>query len=153
MRALVQRVQESSVWVDRELIDRIGFGLLVFLGVGIDDTDQEVDQLAQKVTRLRVFADENGRMNKSVLDVKGELLVVSQFTLYADTRKGNRPSFSGAGDADKAKELYQAFVLRCRNTGLRVGTGVFQAHMKVHLINDGPITLLCSSEHGSRQSW
>jgi D-tyrosyl-tRNA(Tyr) deacylase len=153
MRALVQRVQESSVWVDAELIHRIGPGLLVLLGIGSEDTDQDALQLSERLSRLRIFADETGRMNRSVLDVDGEMLVVSQFTLYADTRAGNRPSFSQAAEPAKAKELYEAFVLKCRKTGVRVGTGIFQAHMKVHLINDGPVTLLCSSEHTARQSW
>jgi len=153
MRALVQRVQESSVWVDGELIHRIGSGLLVFLGVAGEDTNQDAAHLAEKLIRLRIFADENGKMNLSVFDVGGEVLVVSQFTLYGDTHKGTRPSFSQAAEPTRARQLYEEFVLRCRETGVRVGTGVFQAHMKVHLINDGPVTLLCSSERGPRQNW
>ena len=153
MRALVQRVQETSIWVDERLIDSIGPGLLVLLGVALEDTDAEAAHLAEKLTRLRIFADENGKMNRSVLDIRGEMLVVSQFTLYGDTRNGNRPSFSQAAGADKANRLYESFVSHCETAGIRVGKGVFQAHMKVHLVNDGPVTLLCSSEHGARQSW
>ena len=139
--------------MEDELIHRIGPGLLVLVGVGSEDTNEDAGQLAEKVSRLRIFADEQGRMNRSVSDIQGELLVVSQFTLYGDTRKGNRPSFSQAADPTRAKELYEFFVLCCRQTGVRVGTGVFQAHMKVHLINDGPVTLLCSSERRSHQNW
>jgi D-tyrosyl-tRNA(Tyr) deacylase len=153
MRALLQRVQESSVWVDEKLVHRIGPGLLVLLAVANGDTEIEALQLADKVTRLRIFADENGKMNRSVLDTGGEILVVSQFTLYGDTQKGTRPSFSHAAAPAAAEHLYETFVQSCQDTGVRIGKGVFQAHMKVHLINDGPVTLLCSSERGPRLGW
>ena len=151
MRALIQRVDESSVWVENQLIHQIGNGLLVLLGVAATDTEKEASHLAEKVVQLRLFADENGKMNRSVLDVGGELLVISQFTLYGDAQKGNRPSFSAAAKADSARDLYLHFVDHCRAAGVRTGTGVFQAHMKVRLVNDGPVTLLCSSEHTGSQ--
>jgi D-tyrosyl-tRNA(Tyr) deacylase len=139
--------------VEEQLVHRIGAGLLIFLGVGRDDTEKEAFLLAEKVTQLRIFADENGRMNRSVLDVGGELLVVSQFTLYGDTQKGTRPSFSEAAPASTARYLYEEFIRHCEETGVRAGRGVFQAHMKVQLVNDGPVTLLCSCEHSPRRSW
>ncbi len=146
MRALVQRVSEASVTVDGLVIGRIGTGLLVFVGVRYDDTEPRAEQLAQKVIGLRVFSDDEGKMNRSLLEVSGELLVVSQFTLYGDTRKGNRPSYSEAAGRDLAEQLYEHFVRRCRDSGLPVSTGVFQAHMEVRLVNNGPVTLVCYSE-------
>jgi D-aminoacyl-tRNA deacylase len=153
MRALIQRVEESSVWVDGQLIHRIGNGLLVLLGIASGDTETQALQLANKVLQLRIFADENGKLGRSLLEVDGELLVISQFTLYGDTRKGTKPSFTEAAPAPVAKNLYEAFVHLCKEAGVRTGTGVFQAHMKVRLVNDGPVTLLCSSERGARRSW
>jgi D-aminoacyl-tRNA deacylase len=145
MRALVQRVSEASVSVDGKVMGRTGPGLLVFLGVGSGDCESQADQLSRKVTRLRIFPDEEGRMNRSLLDVSGEMLIVSQFTLYANTQKGNRPSYSEAAKPEIAKQIYEYFVKSCRDQGIRVETGVFQAHMKVHLVNDGPVTLMCYS--------
>jgi|SRR5579875_3760058 D-tyrosyl-tRNA(Tyr) deacylase len=146
MRALVQRVLEASVTVDGSVAGEIGPGLTVFLGIKRDDTTARAEQLARKVAQLRIFPDENGKMNRSLLDVSGELLVVSQFTLYGDTRKGNRPSYAEAAPAEIAESLYRYFVQCCVDLGLRVATGVFQAHMQVRLVNDGPVTLLCSIE-------
>lgn len=146
MRALVQRVSEASVTVNGLVSGQIGTGLLVFVGVRHDDTQARAEQLAQKVTNLRVFPDGEGKMNRSLLDVSGELLVVSQFTLYADTRKGNRPSYSEAAARDLAEQLYEHFVQHCRRGGLAVSTGIFQAHMDVRLVNNGPVTLMCYSE-------
>lgn len=146
MRALVQRVLEASVAVNGQVTGEIGRGLLVFVGVKHDDTPPRAEQLAQKVIHLRIFPDENGKMNRSLLEVSGEMLVVSQFTLYGDSRKGNRPSFSEAAPIDLAEELYEYFVAHCRERGVQVFTGVFQAHMQVRLINDGPVTLMCYSE-------
>lgn len=145
MRALVQRVSEASVTVDGSITGEIGGGLLVFLGVRHDDTELEAKQLAQKVVHLRVFPDGEGKMNLSVQEVSGALLIVSQFTLYGNTQKGNRPSYTEAAKADLALHLYDCFVKYCRETGITVETGIFQAHMQVRSINDGPVTLLCYS--------
>ena len=142
MRAVVQRVSEASVRVEREEVGRIGSGLLVLLGVGRGDTDHDAEQLADRVLHLRVFADEAGHMNRSVLDVRGELLVVSQFTLYGDARKGRRPSFVDAAPPEEANRLYQAFSERLGSSGLRVERGVFRAMMDVALVNQGPVTIL-----------
>ncbi len=118
----------------------------MFLGVKSEDTEAQAEILAKKVLQLRIFADEAGRMNRSLLEVGGELLVVSQFTLYADTAKGNRPSYSEAASVEIARPLYEMFIDNCRRRGAPVSTGVFQAHMQVRLTNDGPITLMCDSE-------
>ena len=146
MRALVQRVSEASVVVDELVAGLIGRGLLVFLGVHRDDTELQAEQLAEKVLRLRVFSDDKGKMNRSVMEVSGELLVISQFTLYGDTRKGNRPSYSAAAGPDVARRLYEHFIRACRQTGIKTETGVFQTHMDVRLVNDGPVTLMCNAE-------
>jgi D-tyrosyl-tRNA(Tyr) deacylase len=146
MRALVQRVSEASVTVDDSVTGEIGRGLLVFLGIRHDDTELRAKQLAQKVVQLRVFSDDQGKMNLSVQEVSGALLIVSQFTLYGDTQKGNRPSYSEAAKPDLALHLYDCFVKYCREMGIIVETGVFQAHMQVRSVNDGPVTLLCYSE-------
>ncbi len=126
-----------------EISGQIEAGLLVLLGVGLQDTDAEAAKLAHKVTHLRIFEDSAGKMNLSLLDVRGEMLVVSQFTLYAETAKGNRPSYSQAARPEAAVLLYEAFIGYCREQGVRVATGVFQSDMQVMLINDGPVTLLC----------
>jgi D-aminoacyl-tRNA deacylase len=142
----VQRVSEASVTVRGLVTGEIRQGLLVFVGVRKDDTHSRAEQLAQKVISLRIFADNNGKMNRSLLDISGQMLVVSQFTLYGDTRKGNRPCFSEAANSDSAEQLYEYFVTQCRRSGVPVVTGVFQAHMEVRLVNDGPVTLMCCSE-------
>jgi D-tyrosyl-tRNA(Tyr) deacylase len=146
MRALVQRVSEASVTVDGSIVGEIGQGLLVFLGVRHDDTELQAKQLAQKVVQLRIFPDDEGKMNRSVRELSGALLIVSQFTLYGNAQKGNRPSYTEAAKPDLALHLYHSFVKHCRETGITVETGTFQAHMQVRLINDGPVTLLCYSE-------
>lgn len=146
MRALVQRVSEASVTVGGAATGLIGRGLLVFLGIHRDDSDDQVEQVAGKVLRLRVFPDDEGKMNRSLAEISGELLVISQFTLYGDTRKGNRPSYSEAAPPETARRLYERFISVCRQAGVKVETGVFQAHMDVRLINDGPVTLMCYSE-------
>jgi len=143
MRALVQRVSHAKVSVAGTITGEINKGLCVFLGIKDDDGIAEVSKLAQKVTQLRVFSDEQGKMNLSVLDVAGELLIVSQFTLYGDTERGNRPSYAKAAKPEQARELYELFVARCRQLCPRVEAGIFQAHMEVNLTNDGPVTLLC----------
>ena len=147
MRAVLQRVTRASVEVAGQRVGEIGFGLLVLLGVSKTDTERDAEYLAQKVTQLRIFDDENGRMNRSLLEVDGELLVVSQFTLYGDTRKGRRPSWDEAASADLARNLYDYFTTYIRSLGVRrVATGVFQAEMLVELVNDGPVTLICESK-------
>jgi D-tyrosyl-tRNA(Tyr) deacylase len=145
MRAVVQRVSEASVRVDGDVVGRIGAGLVVLLGVGQGDADADVDYLADKVVNLRILADDAGQMNRSVLDAGGEVLVVSQFTLYGDARRGRRPGYSDAARPDEASRLYDRFVSEVRRSGLRVETGVFRAMMDVALVNQGPVTILLDS--------
>jgi D-tyrosyl-tRNA(Tyr) deacylase len=145
MRALLQRVTEARVTVDAAVTGEIGAGLLVLLGVSKLDTEADAETLAQKILNLRIFEDEDEKMNRSVLDTGGALLVVSQFTLYGDCRKGRRPSFDAAAPAAQARSLYEHFVTVARRSNLCVETGVFQAHMAVSLTNDGPVTLLVES--------
>ncbi len=142
MKAVIQRVGSASVDVGGETVGKIGHGLLVFLGVAAGDTEAEVETLAKKIVSLRVFSDENGKMNRSVRDVKGELLVVSQFTLLADCRHGNRPDFFSAAKPQDAIPLYEAFKARLSLEIGRVACGVFGADMQVSLVNDGPVTIL-----------
>ena len=142
MRALVQRVIEATVTIDSSIAGRIGGGLLLFLGVHKADTTLDSEKMSRRVLQSRIFADGEGKMNCSLLDSGGELLVVSQFTLYGDTGKGNRPSYSDAAPAELANVLYEYFVACCRTTGVKVETGKFQANMQVYLVNDGPVTLM-----------
>jgi len=146
MRAVVQRVKGAKVDVEGKRVGEIGQGLLVFLGVGERDSEKDAEYLASKIARLRIFSDEKGLMNLSILDTGGALLVVSQFTLWADCVKGRRPSFTRAAVPDRAQELYEYFNLNLQKLGLQVATGVFQALMEVHLVNDGPVTILLDSE-------
>ena len=145
MKALLQRVTRASVTVDNEEVGRIGRGLVVFLGVAAGDTEKDAQYLAQKIVNLRVFSDDEGRFNLSALDIEGELLLVSQFTLLADTRKGRRPSFVEAAPPAQAEELFNYFVAQARTTGLKVATGRFQQHMHVEIRNDGPVTIWLDS--------
>ena len=145
MRAVVQRVIEARVAVDGEVVGSIGNGLLVLLGVAKDDAEADADYLADKVAGLRIFPDEQDKMNLSVLEVKGEVMVISQFTLYGDVRRGKRPSFTAAAPPDRAKALYEHFVERMRSFGTSVATGAFQAMMDVSLVNTGPVTILLDS--------
>jgi D-aminoacyl-tRNA deacylase len=145
MRALVQRVTHAQVSADGVIIGKIAKGLLVLLGVSKTDTVVDADYLAAKIAGLRIFDDDNGKMNLSVDDVKGAVLVVSQFTLYGDVRRGKRPSFDDAAPPQQAKELYEYFVEKIRATGLSCETGRFQATMQVELVNDGPVTILLDS--------
>lgn len=142
MKLLIQRVLSASVQVDEECVGHIGKGLLVFIGVGADDTRAVADQYMKKLLGLRIFEDENGKTNLSLADVEGELLLVSQFTLYADCKKGNRPGFFKAGPPDLAQELYEYMIARARETVPVVECGRFGADMKVSLINDGPFTII-----------
>jgi D-tyrosyl-tRNA(Tyr) deacylase len=147
MKAVVQRVKSSEVWVDGRLSGKIGKGLLVFVGVGKGDGENDLSYLTSKIPDLRIFEDDSGKFNLSLKEIKGEMLVVSQFTLYGDTKKGRRPSFTEAEEPGIAKELYERFISKVREDGIRVQTGEFQAKMEVHLINDGPVTLLLDSKN------
>ena len=146
MKIVLQRVSEASVTVDGEVVGQIGKGFLVLLGVQATDTEEIADRMVDKMCRLRIFEDENGKTNLPLADVGGELLVVSQFTLYADCRKGNRPSFIKAGPPEMADRLYEYAAERCRKYVKKVEQGRFGAHMKVSLVNDGPFTLVLDSE-------
>lgn len=146
MRCVVQRVKRASVKVGERITGEIKQGLLVFAGIGHDDDTADIIWLVEKIAGLRVFEDSEGKMNLSLQDVQGEILLVSQFTLLADCRKGKRPSFSNAASPSKAKELFDEFVDHFRLTGLRVETGEFQALMEVELVNDGPVTILLDSK-------
>lgn len=146
MRAVVQRVNQAFVEVDGEVVGRINKGLVLFLGVGQDDTEKDSDYLAGKITGLRIFEDAEGLMNLSVRDVGGEILSISQFTLYGDCRKGRRPGFSDAAPPDKAEALYDSLCEKLRELGVIVEKGVFQAQMRINVDNDGPVTILLDSK-------
>ncbi len=146
MRAVIQRVKESSVSADNEVVGKISRGLMVLLGVAKEDTAKEADYLTDKIVNLRIFEDETGKMNKSLIETGGEMLVVSQFTLLGDCRKGRRPSFINAAGPDRANELYEYFVTQVRQKGISVQTGQFRAMMDVSLINDGPVTLIVETK-------
>ena len=146
MRAVVQRVSRAKVTVAREITGEIGRGMLVLLGVGHEDTESGAEYLADKIVGLRIFEDDAGKMNRSVAEVGGAVLAVSQFTLYGDVRRGKRPSFDDAARPEMARTLYERFVSRVRASGLRCETGRFQEMMEVELVNDGPVTILLDSE-------
>lgn len=148
MRAVVQRVSRARVTVSGEVAGEIGLGLLVLVGVGRDDTRADADHLVEKTIGLRIFEDAGGKMNLSVADVGGALLMVSQFTLYGDARRGKRPSFDAAAPPEQARELYEYFVEKVRTAGLRAETGRFQESMRVELVNEGPVTILLDSAKG-----
>lgn len=148
MRVVVQRVNEASVTINNEIVSKIEKGLLVLVGVEDEDTQEDINWLCQKITQLRIFDDENGIMNKSIKDINGDLIIVSQFTLHASTKKGNRPSYIKAAKPDIAIPLYESFVSTMENyLGKSVGTGRFGADMKVQLINDGPVTIWIDSKN------
>ena len=146
MRAVVQRVSRAQVMVNGDITGKVERGLLVLLGVAQSDSEADADYLADKITGLRVFEDDQGKMNRAVAEVRGGLLVVSQFTLYGDVRRGKRPSFDEAASPQRARELYEYFVRRVRDAGLPCGTGRFQEMMQVELVNDGPVTILLDSK-------
>jgi D-tyrosyl-tRNA(Tyr) deacylase len=148
MRAVVQRVSHAQVTVEEKISGQIELGLLVFLGVAREDTEADAKYLAEKIYGLRIFEDDQGKMNRSVADVGGSVLAVSQFTLYGDVRRGKRPSFDDAAEPGKARQLYEFFVEQIRASGLRCETGQFQAMMKVELVNEGPVTILLDSRKG-----
>lgn len=148
MRAVIQRVTSAQVCVDGRVSGKIGKGLLVLLGVGKGDGESDLSFLTSKIPELRIFEDASGKFNLSLKEIGGEILVVSQFTLFGDCRKGRRPSFTGAEEPSTAKHLYEQFVLKLKERGIPVQTGEFQARMEVHLVNDGPVTLLLDSRQG-----
>jgi len=145
MRVCIQRVKQASVTVERELVGEIGPGMLVLVGIGQEDGEEEVVQMVEKLVGLRIFQDDQGKMNRSLLDMQGEMLVVSQFTLWGDCRKGRRPSFTSAAEPELAERLYERFVELVAGQGVRVATGQFAAQMEVALVNDGPVTLVLES--------
>jgi D-tyrosyl-tRNA(Tyr) deacylase len=146
MRAVIQRVSRSSVKVDGIIQGEISQGMLVLLGIRGGDTNIDLQWLAEKIVHLRIFEDQQGKMNKSLADIDGEMLIISQFTLYGDCRKGRRPGFSSAAPPEIAEPLYQQFIEEVKNRQVRVATGIFQATMEVELINDGPVTLMLDTE-------
>lgn len=145
MKAVIQRVKNASVTVDGTTIGSIGKGFLVLLGIADSDTEDDLQYMVKKITNMRIFEDENEKMNLALKDVNGELLIISQFTLYANTKKGNRPSFIEAGAPEFSKEMYLEFVSRCRKLGYKTEEGKFGADMKVSLLNDGPVTIILDS--------
>ncbi len=146
MKALIQRVSNANVKIDGTIVGEIKTGLVVLLGVGHNDSEKNADFLTDKIVNLRIFEDDNGKMNRSLLDVKGELLIISQFTLMGDCRKGRRPSFVNAGPADMANRLYEYFISKTKEKGVKTETGKFQALMDVSLINNGPVTIMLDTE-------
>jgi D-aminoacyl-tRNA deacylase len=146
MRAVIQRVRRAHVTVDGRVVGQIGAGLVVLVGIGKGDTAETADYLAEKTANLRIFDDASGKMNVSLLESGGAALVVSQFTLYGDVRRGRRPAFDRAAPPQEAKEIYEQYAARLRSFGIRVETGIFQAHMVLELENDGPVTILLDSE-------
>ncbi len=146
MRAVVQRVARASVTVEEEIVGEISKGLLVLLGVGEEDEDKDLEYMVDKILGLRIFEDEKGKMNLSLLDIGGELLVVSQFTLYGDVRRGKRPSFTSSAHPEMAEKMYEEFIIKCKEKGIKTEKGIFGAHMEVELLNDGPVTILIDSK-------
>jgi len=146
MRAVIQKVKEAKVKVNGRTVGAIERGILILIGVANDDTEKDCEYMANKIANLRIFPDENALMNKSLLDINGSALVVSQFTLMGDCRKGRRPSFSNAASPERARKLYDKFIDLLENTGISVETGIFQEMMEVYLINDGPVTILIDSK-------
>jgi D-tyrosyl-tRNA(Tyr) deacylase len=151
MKVVAQRVRQASVEIDNQVVGRIGQGLVLLIGVAEADTEVDVEFVANKCVNLRIFQDEQGKMNRSVIEEKGEVLAISQFTLLADTRRGRRPSFIGAANPEKGEKLYTYFINCLRETGLHVETGVFGAMMDVHLVNAGPVTVIVDSKGENKE--
>ncbi|KRM98398.1 D-aminoacyl-tRNA deacylase [Loigolactobacillus rennini] len=147
MRVVLQRVKRASVTIDKQVVGAINHGFVLLVGVHDDDTEADIDYLVRKITKLRVFEDQQGKMNLGLAAVGGEILSISQFTLYANTRKGNRPSFVDAGQPEKANRYYQLFNQKLKATGIKVATGEFGVDMAVSLVNDGPVTILFDTAH------
>ena len=147
MRVVIQRVTEAAVSINEEISSKINKGLLILVGIGQDDHTEDIQWLTQKITNLRIFSDDEGKMNLSILDIKGEILLVSQFTLYASTKKGNRPSFIQSAPPTIAIPLYEQFIQSLKETGIAIQTGQFGADMKVSLTNDGPVTIIIDSKN------
>jgi D-tyrosyl-tRNA(Tyr) deacylase len=147
MRVVIQRVSEASVTIDGTIEGKIETGFMILLGIGHEDTIEDIEWLVQKITNLRVFGDEDGKMNLSILDIKGEILLISQFTLFASTKKGNRPSFIQSAKPEFAIPLYEKFIDALKGSNIRVETGKFGADMKVMLVNDGPVTIIIDSKN------
>lgn len=146
MRAVIQKVKKASVSVDNKLVSEIGYGFMILLGVKDTDKEEDIEYIKKKISKLRIFEDNEGKMNLSLKDVGGEILMVSQFTLYGDARKGNRPSFSQSAKADKAEKYYEILINQLKEEEFEVKTGIFQTHMEVSLVNDGPVTIILDSE-------
>lgn len=146
MRSVVQRVKSANIKVNSRQISSIGKGIVVFVGIGSEDINEDADYMASKIISLRIFNDKSGKMDLSLKDINGQALIVSQFTLYGDCRKGKRPSFGNAAGLDKAKTLYEYLIEKCKQSGLIINTGVFRENMQVELINDGPVTILIDSK-------
>jgi D-tyrosyl-tRNA(Tyr) deacylase len=147
MRVVIQRVSEASVTINDAIEGKINTGFMILLGIGHEDTNEDIEWLTQKITNLRVFSDEEGKMNLSILDTKGEILLISQFTLFASTKKGNRPSFIQSAKPEIAIPLYEKFIESLKDFGISVSTGIFGADMKVSLTNDGPVTIIIDSKN------
>ena len=147
MRVVIQRVSEASVTINDAIEGKINTGFMILLGIGHEDTNEDIEWLTQKITNLRVFSDEEGKMNLSILDIKGEILLISQFTLFASTKKGNRPSFIQSAKPEIAIPLYEKFIESIKDFGIKVSTGIFGADMKVSLTNDGPVTIIIDSKN------
>jgi D-tyrosyl-tRNA(Tyr) deacylase len=150
MKCVVQRVKYAQVKVDNQVVSKIGKGILILLGISEEDEENDIYLMAEKIRNLRIFNDENQQMNLSLKDINGEILVVSQFTLLGDCRKGRRPSFSNAASIDKARDFYNKFINYLKEKGEKISTGVFQAYMEIELINDGPVTLIIDSQELKR---
>lgn len=146
MRAVIQRVKKARVLVKNKLVSQINSGFLVFLGIAQDDTEKELDWLVKKIVNLRIMSDKQGKMNKSLKEAGGEMLLVSQFTLYGDCTKGNRPSFVKAAEPKKAERFYNLFITKAKSLGVEVKSGIFKAMMEVELVNDGPVTIMINRE-------